>query len=258
MNDYTTVQSIVRVLFVIEILNRSPVTTLDMLHDSTGIPKSTLVRLLSTLTCTGYVFHVSRREGYALTEKVLQLSTGFRHRDAIVDIARPVLEAFTRKHKWQVSFATLDIDAMLVRCNTRYISPFAPDQLGLNTRVGMLTSALGRVYLAYSSDFVRNTLMKMLASSENPIDQLAKDRESVEAIFKTIRKQRYATIQRLPTSPVRSFAIPVLRRSSGDALGSIAMFYFRSAMTEAQAVEAYLKDMYEMSDAIARAAELPA
>ncbi len=258
MSEYWTVQSIVRALDVLEALNRADTTTVEMLYEATGIPKPTLVRLLATLICKGYVFHVSRRDGYALTDKVLKLSTGFRYRDAIVDIARPVMESFTRKHKWQVTFATLDNDAMKIRFNTRYISPFAPDHVGINTRVSMLTNTLGRAYLAYSSSSVRNTIIKMLSTSDDPKDAMAKDKASVDSLLRLVRKQRYATMDRPPTDPIRSFAIPVLRADSGDALGAVAMLYFRSAMTEAQAVDRYLEEMYEMGDRIARAAENPA
>ena len=151
MQKDSPVQAATRVLAIIEALNRRRVTPLETLHATTRLPKSTLVRLLETLIEAGYVVRVSRREGYALTENVLRLSAGVRHRDLMVDVARPRLEAFTRAHKWQVSLATREADVMLVRFSTRHISPFAREQTLLNRRVQMLRSALGRAYFASCS-----------------------------------------------------------------------------------------------------------
>ncbi len=254
MREDTTVQSIVRILGVIEVLNQRSVTTVDMMHQATEIPKPTLIRLLGTLVETGYVFHVSRRDGYALTEKVLRLSAGFHYHDAIVDFARPLLEAFTEKHKWQISLGTLDSDAMLVRFNTRRMSPFAPDQLYLNRRVGMLTSALGRAYLAYSSKFERDSIMRLLKASNERTDAAARHAKLVDTLIETVRRQGYATIERPPGDRVRSIAVPILNMDpTRSAIAAITMFYFSSAMTEAQATSRYLKELYEIGDQIARA-----
>src|SRR5512146_1942053 len=140
------VHAVTKALAVIEALNRGPVTPLAALHEVTGLPKSSLVRLLETLIEVGYVVRVSRRDGYALTEAVLRLSSGVRHRDVVVDVARPLMIAFTRRLKWQVSLATAESDAMLVRFTTRHISPFSREQNFLNRRVHMIQSALGRAY----------------------------------------------------------------------------------------------------------------
>src|ERR1700735_3792302 len=90
--------SVGRGMNVVETLNLRPVTSLEALHQATRMPKPTLVRLLETLIAAGYVHRVSRREGYAVTEAVLRLSAGVRDRDVLIDVARPLIEAFTREH----------------------------------------------------------------------------------------------------------------------------------------------------------------
>src|SRR5690348_15217309 len=145
------VHTVAKALRILEALNQSRVTPLAALHEITGMPKSTLVRLLDTLIHAGYVVRISRRDGYALTESVLRLSSGVRHRDMVVDVARPLMEAFTRQRKWQVSLATAESDAMVVRFTTRHMSPFSREQNFLNRRVHMIQSALGRAFFAYCS-----------------------------------------------------------------------------------------------------------
>jgi predicted transcriptional regulator len=82
MEEKRTVQSIARAMRVLEVLNRVDVVQVEQLHRDTELPKSTLIRILETLTECGYVFQVSRRAGYSLTEKALRLSSGVRNDDA--------------------------------------------------------------------------------------------------------------------------------------------------------------------------------
>lgn len=254
MEDEKTVQSVVRILNVIEALNHQRVTPIETLHRTTGLPKSTLVRLLDTLMEEGYVFHVSRRDGYALTERVLRLSAGYRRCDSIVDIARPILEAFTKEHRWQVSLATLEKDSMLVRFNTKHMSPFAPDQIYLNRLVGMLVSALGRAYIAYCPLSEREMILTMLRQEDSFANGQAHHPKLIQAMIDTIRHNRYATIERLPDNPVRSFAIPIMCWPQDDtAIASIAMFYYNTAMSEKEATGKYLDKMYAMAEQIAKA-----
>ncbi|THD59912.1 helix-turn-helix domain-containing protein [Phenylobacterium sp.] len=236
-NDH--VQSLTRGLAVLEAMNRSRVSSLSALHTLTGLPKSSLVRLLETLIEGGYVVRISRREGYALTDAVLRLSSGVRHRDLVVDVARPLMEAFTRRHKWQVSLATSETDSMLVRFTTRHISPFSRDENFLNRRVGMLRSAVGRAYFAWCSQEEREFVLNVLMAAGDALAQ--PDRaEELAALLAQVRSDGYATIERPRTDATRSFAVPVMEPGEGEPLGALAFFYYRSTMTEPQATRRYL------------------
>jgi len=244
------VHAVTKALAVIEALNRGPVTPLAALHEVTGLPKSSLVRLLETLIEVGYVVRVSRRDGYALTEAVLRLSSGVRHRDVVVDVARPLMIAFTRRLKWQVSLATAESDAMLVRFTTRHISPFSREQNFLNRRVHMIQSALGRAYFAFCSAEERAFILRVLRASG---DELAinEDPAHLAAIVARTRARGYATIRRPRSNPTQSFAIPLIDPETDSPLAAINLFYYRSAMTETEAVERYLGPMRELAGAIA-------
>jgi IclR family transcriptional regulator, mhp operon transcriptional activator len=89
MEEKRTVQSIARAMRVLEVLNRVGVVQVEQLHRDTKLPKSTLIRILETLTECGYVFQVSRKAGYALTEKALRPSAGVRDRDTPASVALP-------------------------------------------------------------------------------------------------------------------------------------------------------------------------
>jgi IclR family mhp operon transcriptional activator len=247
------VQSATRALKIIEALNRRRVTPLEALHGVTGLPKSTLVRLLETLIEAGYVMRVSRREGYALTEGVLRLSAGVRQRDVLVDAARPLLEAFTREHKWQVTLATREADVMLVRATTRDISPFSREPIFLNRQVPILRSAMGRAYFAACSAQEQEVILKLIAAHDPGEIEAAGGEGAIAVMAERVRRDGYATIVWPSGDPWRSFSVPILdRRTPDQPLGSVVIFYYGSVMDEADAVARYLAPMQTLAQAIAR------
>jgi IclR family mhp operon transcriptional activator len=192
---------------------------------------------------------ISRREGYALTDAVLRLSSGVRHRDLMVDVARPLMEAFTRRHKWQVSLATSETDSMLVRFSTRHISPFSRDENFLNRRVGMLQSAVGRAYFAWCSQDEQEFVLNALRAAGDAL-AAPERRADLDTLLARVRADGYATIERPRTDATRSFAVPVMEPGEEGPLGSLALFYYRSTMTEAQATRRYLPLLTALSQEI--------
>ncbi|HSV01888.1 MAG TPA: helix-turn-helix domain-containing protein [Phenylobacterium sp.] len=249
MDKDAQVHTVAKALAILEALNQSRVMPLAALHEATRLPKSSLVRLLETLIQAGYVVRVSRRDGYALTEAVLRLSSGLRHRDVVVDLARPLMEAFTRQHKWQVSLATAERDSMVVRFTTRHISPFSREQNFLNRRVHMIQSAVGRAYFSFCSEEERGYILGVLRASGDEL-AIQEDAGHLAAIVARTRARGYATIRRPRSNPTQSFAVPLIHPETGSPVGAVTFFYYRSAMTEAQAVERYLAPVRQLADEI--------
>ncbi|HCX67771.1 DNA-binding transcriptional regulator [Parvibaculum sp.] len=247
------VQPVLRSLKLLETLNAAGTATLSSLHNDTGLPKPTLVRLLDTMISAGYVRRVSRSAGYELTERVLRLSSGFRHKDLVVEAARPFLSALTAEHKWPVALATLDHDAMLMRLSTRHESPFSTDPDWLNRRLPMLISALGRAYLAFCPDEERRLLLAMIRSSNATVNAQARDEKYVSSMLATIRERGYATTAPMKGDSSMGIAVPV--RSNGKVAACITIRYIGSTMSEAHAIKRYLAPMQRAADGIAAAHE---
>jgi IclR family mhp operon transcriptional activator len=251
MSSQDPIRAIGRGLDVIEALNESPVTSLAALHERTGLPKPSLVRLLETLIERGYVVRVSRTEGYALTEAVLRLACGIRERDRLVDLARPLMEAFTRRHKWQVSLSTSETDAMRVRFSTRHISPFARDQSYVNRRIPMLRSAMGRAYFAHCGRHERDVILQTRrdASDVLPIER---DPAALATLVRCTRAHGFAVPEAPISDRVRSFAVPILQADEPDsAIGAISLFYYASVMRLDEALAAYLPPLQQLAAEIA-------
>ena len=249
--DIEGVQPVLRSLAVLEALNAAGTATLMQLHESTGLPKPTLVRLLDTMIAGGYVRRISRNAGYTLTERVLRLSSGFRHGDLVVEASRPFLSAITAEHKWPVALATLDRDAMLVRISTRHESPLSTDPDWLNRRLAMLLFALGRAYLAFCPEEERRLILAILRTSKAAMNAQARDERYVASLLAGVRRAGYATTAPMRGDSAMGIAVPVME---GERVAAcITMRYLGSTMNEAEAAKRYLGAMQNAAKAIAAA-----
>ncbi|MBO6541550.1 MAG: helix-turn-helix domain-containing protein [Alphaproteobacteria bacterium] len=245
------IESLSRGLAVIEALNRRAYTTLSELHDDTGLPKSTLVRLLDTLIAAGYARRISRTAGYCLTDRVTLLADGFQSSDRIVEVARPHLKKLTEDHKWPVVIATLDGDAMLARYSTLSQSPFALDRIYIGRRIGLLVSAMGRAVLAYSTPETRALLLAALRGTGMKMDQLAHDTAYVDQLLETIRRTGYALTDLTPQDRAFGIAVPVMKH--GEPQAALAMRFIRTATTPAVAGAEFAPILREAAAQIAEA-----
>ncbi len=244
-----TIESLTRGLAVVEALNRRVYTTLSDLHEDTGLPKSTLVRLLDTLISAGYARRISRSAGYCLTDRVTLLAGGFQSADQIVEASRPHLRAVTRDHKWPLAISTLEGDAMQARYSTLSHSPFALDRIYIGRRIPILISAMGRAFFAFSSDETRALLLATLRGTGRDTDRAALDEEYITRLIETVRKEGYAVSGPVQDDRAFGLAVPVLK--DGEAQAAITMRFIRSAITPADAAKQFVPILQDTAKAIA-------
>jgi len=248
-------QVLLRGLAVLENLNERVVSSVEQVAADTGLPKATVVRVLQNLASRGYVQRLPRRKGYMVGERVLNLSRGFRSRDAVVQAAQPLLTAFTARFKWPVSLATFEIDTMRVRASSSEQSPFATttDRARLNRRVPMLISAHGRAYLGFCPADEREIILSLLKASGRADDLTARDDHYVGVTIEAIRRAGYALTAPMPSEPAIGLALPV--SAGGRVLATISLRYLGRAISERQVTRRYLQPLQELADAIAHAYE---
>lgn len=245
---------LLRGLAILESLNHRAVSTVEQLSASTGLPKPTVVRMLNTLVAAGYVQRLPYRRGYVLDESVLTLSSGYRSHDLIVQIAQPLMSAFTARTRWPLSLATLERTTMRVRAGTLQESPYATetDMRRLARRLPMLSSALGLAYLAFCPDDERATLVTQLSSMRNRTDD---HMAAIRALPRTVARIRTAGHAASPPESYNAaagLAVPVMQ---GDrVLACLSLRYLSRAMTETEAAHHHLDALRTTADAIADAA----
>ena len=241
MGEPHLVRGLLRGLTVLRALNETNYATALELSKYTGLPRSTVYRLLDTLMAAGYVTIGARKVTYQLTILVRSLSDGFDDEAWVTEIASPVLAELGRQIVWPTDIATFDRDAMVVRETTQMSSPLSFNREKPGFRPPVLGSALGHAYLAFCAEDEREMILRNLAASDRPDAKLAKNRRTLDRIFAETRRRGYGVREGGISPKTGSIAVPVMWR--GRPIASINMHYILSALLLEEVVTRYLEPL---------------
>lgn len=242
------VRAVVRALDLLQALNRQPVSTLDVLHAQTGMPKPTLVRLLQTFESRGMVKHAPQHGAYFLTSGVRSLSSGYHSEPMIVEAAAPLMDALTLRVKWPTAVAMLDDSAMVVRYSTIPLSPLSMRHSTINFRLSLVSRALGRAYLAFCPADQQEALLQGVMTSPEPEDEAVRDRDALQTVLAKVHDRGYALRDPKVVPATNTLAVPVF--DSHGVAASLGMTFFSSTMKPEQAVERYLADLQDVANQV--------
>ena len=93
-------------------VNKLRIASVTAIHEETGFPKSTIVRMLETLRTEGYVARDNMCGGYRVTSRVQKLNSGYQGISQVIEVARRLNSANA------ASFVSLP-------ASTSFISPAA-------------------------------------------------------------------------------------------------------------------------------------
>ncbi|WP_019451171.1 IclR family transcriptional regulator [Cupriavidus sp. BIS7] len=113
----------------------------------TGFPKATVSRLAGTLVQLGYLRYDDSLGKYALDAGVLALGFSYLSASDAVALARPHMLAFAQQHGVSVSLGKRE------RLDVIYLESIRNDAgamlgLGVGSRLSLVSSSMGRAYLA--------------------------------------------------------------------------------------------------------------
>lgn len=213
-----TIRSLERGLQVLRALQEQPISSLRDIHQLTGIPKPTLLRILHTLQRAGAVSRRLADGHYRISASVSRLARKPDHYDRVAEAAAPVLDRLCRKISWPSDFMVPADDHMEIRETSRVRTPFYTafllDRVG--TPVNWTLSGVGRAYLAYCPEKEREKILALLRKSDLPENRLARDDKRMRQILTETRTKGYGT--RDPT-----FGGGAYGRLSPDGLAGIAV-----------------------------------
>lgn len=245
------IRALNRGLEVLTHLNRLERAAINTLANAVDLPRTTTYRILETLRLAGYVERDPHDDCYRPTVMVRALSDGFDDEAMVAHIAKPHLATLCAQIVWPMAIATPSGAAMMIRETTDRQSPLALEQYGAGVRVPMLTSAVGRAYLAFCSNPQREALLELLARSSLPEDRLARSRTEVERLLNETRTQGYGMAQRARrVSEEVSLAIPV--RGKDRILATLMVRYSATAVPLRTAIDTFLPKMREAAALIER------
>jgi len=196
-NDYrmsrtTEIRALHRGLEILELVNLHNNARLRDFVGLTGLPKTTVYRILDNLCAAGYLSRVGRGDRYRLTAQVRRLSDGYEGSGWISDVARPLLRKLCTEISYPVAIATPYGTAMMLRDNTDTESALITNIYTRGTLLPLFTSATGKVYLAFCDHVTRKTILDICAESSDPDHEIAGHPDLIEQIVSRVRKQGYA------------------------------------------------------------------
>jgi IclR family transcriptional regulator, mhp operon transcriptional activator len=212
------IRSVARALEVLRLLNQRPLWSLSALQLVSGLPKSTLSRLLATLVHEGYVRQELPAGTYRVAARVRELANGYTEESRLIDVARAIALPVTKKIKWPLALGVPDQDAIVVRFSSMPYSPVAVAGSTLGRRHAFHNSAMGLAYLAFCPDHVRSPLLASLAGA------------TLEADCHRVRSLGYAVRHPGGRGGSATLAVPVCR--DGAAIGVLATTTYGRSMTE--------------------------
>lgn len=246
----SSIRSVERAIDLIQALNRRPLSTLHDLHCETGLPKPSIVRLLRTLEAKGLAAQSSSYGSYQLLGRVKSLSSGFHHDPLIIEAAEDIMIDFTKREGWPVSLALFDVNAMVVRACTMPLTSLALIHSSLNTRLSVVSRALGRAYLAFCTPNEQKIILEIAKNNDDPEDEVAHNQEAIARMIEQVRERGYAT--RDPLIQPRSSTLAVPIRQGDRVVASLGMTWITAGMPLQKAIELYAPRLRATADSISR------
>ena len=147
-------RSLERGIILMEVLASSGACALADLHRQSGLPKSTIRRLLGTLISRNIVRRSVADQKYRIN---INLPASIREaippESALVaDVAMPILSTLTRQVGWPSDLHLIDGKKMRIVDSTRPLSPFQLYQSKINRKLNIFGSATGIACLAAMND----------------------------------------------------------------------------------------------------------
>ncbi len=255
MESTRPIRALVRGLDALTVLNLRNGVTVSEVALEIRLPRTTVYRILETLCEAGFAFRDAADERYRLSESVEQLSDRFVDEDWVGQIAAPLIQELSREVVWPVAVSTLSGSTMLIRETTDHLSPLAIERYSPGLRFPLLTSASGRLYLAFCPAQERAALIQSLADSNTPEARLARGPAELEKMLADIKAQGHATAatsRRI--SDDLSIAVPIF--ADGKMLAGLGIRISAMAMPAKTGIERFLPRLRECAARItARLAE---
>jgi IclR family mhp operon transcriptional activator len=250
-------RSLDRGIQVVEALARHGPCPLFRLHQLTGLPKSTLRRLLATLVQRHFVRTGIEDDRYRVNIS-LPWASGVALPTVsarLVEAALPHMALLTHKIEWPSDLLAFRRDRMVIVESTRPLSPFSLYQALIDFEVNMFATAGGLAYLSTLDDRKVARLMHDLSGDERwGATRFGLTEQALAAELAQIRRQGYATRrsgytgETISDDQLHAIAVPV--REEGTAIGALTICWLRTYMPPERFARRHLDRLQATAQAI--------
>ncbi|MBP0629679.1 MULTISPECIES: IclR family transcriptional regulator C-terminal domain-containing protein [unclassified Cupriavidus] len=186
-----TVTALDRGLAVLGAVQASGGASLQGLHELTGLPKATLLRILVTLERRNLIWRRIADGHYCPGTQPPARSRQAGVNDRLAQYAAPELDRLQAEILWPSDLAIRRGNAMVLCETNRAESYFMIRRDNIGFQVNMLRSAVGQAYLAFCTDKERESILAALRRSRRGGDAMAHDAERVAALIAGTRQRGY-------------------------------------------------------------------
>lgn len=199
---FNPVRAMLRGFAVLEAINALRCAELSDIVRATGLPRTTVIRLIETLEEGRYIVKDPHTGAYEPTPRVMGLASGLNMDAWLVSITTPVLRDLLRKIGWPSDVSVLQGERMALRNSNRAYSALNIDRHYAGMTSSLTEGASGRAFLTWCGKEQRQKLLEMTTK--------VADRQKVLHELELTRERGYA-IRSAKTQPfLGAIAIPVL------------------------------------------------
>ena len=238
----TPVNALLRGLLVLEAVNTYGPAGLSQLWRHTGLPKATALRLLESLRQVGYLTFDPDAQTYRVSLRTLALSNNVSFEHQMMEVARPVMARLREKLGWPSDLAVFQHDKMVIVDTNRQPGMLSTNR-SIGSRVPLMASATGRIYLASTSKEERSRLLDSLATSTDPFEQLAKDRSAAERLLDKTAKRGYGISDQEFLKTNRGAAVAIMRGT--EVVAVINLIAIASLVSIEEVKKRYVPMLFE-------------
>lgn len=211
-----TVRSLERGLDVLLEVHARRAASLHELHETTGLPKATLLRMLKTLGSKGLVWQ-RLADGAYLPNVSAVVRAQVSAAERVGEIASPHMKELSDRVAWPSVLAVPRLDHMeIIETNSPLFRLDATTLGPVGVKLSYVHTATGRAYLAACNDSERDSIIDRL----RPADASEGSEAELRAILEQVRQRGYATRDPLHSWQDRSKQLVLRdgRRSMGVAI----------------------------------------
>src|SRR6201989_1063217 len=125
MESTRPIRALIRGLDALAVLNsRDGATVSEVAHDI-RLPRTTVYRILETLSESGFVLRDPADERYRITVRVKGLSTGFEDESWVAVVAVPQMDSLVDEIAWPLHLCTASGAKLTIRATTHHAAALA-------------------------------------------------------------------------------------------------------------------------------------
>jgi IclR family transcriptional regulator, pca regulon regulatory protein len=201
--------SVVRALSILESFTlKDQNLSFPQIHRMTNIPRSSVFRLLRTLSELNYLRYNRENKKYSLGARVLSLGFSVLQSMEIREITRPYLEKLSREFNKSVNLLMLDRLRMVFieRIRVPGVRDF---HISIGSTVPVYNTAAGKVVLAYLPQDKVAGIIEGIKKDPQGRRHIGRDGKDLLQALKEVRRDAFAIYNEEASKGMRAIAVPI-------------------------------------------------